>query len=274
APGLPQVCSERIVLRAGPEALELLPGAVRSLLEADLPTILWWADDPRTSGPLFRDLAADATRLLVDLPDPRAEPAALRAALDLEAHPYARDLSWFAITRWRELVAQLFDPPTSAETLARIDTVRIRAQAPSRDRPARAACWLAAWLAAQLGWEPRARHSPGPGRLEATFRGPAGEVAVSIRTGDDPDGPVAHLTGVTLATRDPGGPGIFRLERPSPGADEVQVLVSCATHCALPRRVLAPEIPVASRVAAALESSRDDPPFRSALPILLWMLEA
>src|SRR5215470_3829136 len=40
APGLPQVCSERIVLRAGPEASSLVPGAVRPLLEADLPFVL------------------------------------------------------------------------------------------------------------------------------------------------------------------------------------------------------------------------------------------
>src|SRR4051794_33976949 len=31
APGLPQVCSERIVFRAGPAAMGLLPGAVRPL---------------------------------------------------------------------------------------------------------------------------------------------------------------------------------------------------------------------------------------------------
>ncbi len=43
----PQVCSERIVLRAGPEALDLLPGAVRPLLEANLPFVLWWTGDPR-----------------------------------------------------------------------------------------------------------------------------------------------------------------------------------------------------------------------------------
>ena len=42
APGLPQVCSERIVLRAGPRAVDLLPGAVRPLLETDLPFVLWW----------------------------------------------------------------------------------------------------------------------------------------------------------------------------------------------------------------------------------------
>src|SRR5262249_42881486 len=57
APGLPQVCSERILLRAGPNALYMIPGAVRPLLESDLPMVLWWTGDPRRHEDLFRDMA-------------------------------------------------------------------------------------------------------------------------------------------------------------------------------------------------------------------------
>ena len=82
APGLPQVCSERIVLRAGPQAGDLLPGAVRPLLEADLPFVLWWTDDPRSDESLFRDLGDECSRLILDLPDPgrrcRRDPARTR----------------------------------------------------------------------------------------------------------------------------------------------------------------------------------------------------
>ena len=272
APGLPQVCSERIILRAGPGTLDLVPAAVRSLLEADLPTILWWTDDPRGAAPLFRELADGATRLLVDLPDPDAEPAALRLALDPEAHPHAHDLAWFGITRWRELVTQLFDPPSSGASLARIASVQIRAQAPSQDRPARGACWLASWMAGQLGWQPQHRYSPAPGRLEATFGSPSGEVAVEIFTEQATGYPSAHLTAVTLTTREPDGEGLFRLQRPEENFDEVQVDVTCPSHCTLPRRVLVPELDAPRRVAVALESSRNDPPFRRALPIALWLL--
>jgi hypothetical protein len=35
-----------------------------------------------------------------------------------------------------------------------------------------------------------------------------------------------------------------------------------------------PELDAAHRIAAALESSRVDPPFDRALPIALWLLEA
>ena len=101
APGLPQVCSERIVLKAGPGACDLLPGAVRPLLEANLPVVLWWTGDPRPVEPLFRGLAREATRVVLDLPDPGADVAALRLGLDPAVHEHARDSAWFAIAGQR-----------------------------------------------------------------------------------------------------------------------------------------------------------------------------
>ncbi|HEX3450639.1 MAG TPA: glucose-6-phosphate dehydrogenase assembly protein OpcA, partial [Isosphaeraceae bacterium] len=87
APGLPQVCSERILLRAGPQAIDLVPGAVRPLLEADLPMVLWWTSDPRKHEHLFRDLAEECARLILDLPDPGADVGALRLGLDAGLSP-------------------------------------------------------------------------------------------------------------------------------------------------------------------------------------------
>ena len=46
---------------------------------------------------------------VADPADPSAEPAALRVGLNLEKVPYARDIAWFGVSRWRELVAQFFD---------------------------------------------------------------------------------------------------------------------------------------------------------------------
>ena len=288
APGLPQVCSERIVLRAGPEAVGLIPGAVRPLLEAELPFALWWTDDPRHHEALFRDLGDECTRLILDLPD-SADPAALRLGLDRSVCPFSRDTAWFGITRWRELVAQFFDPPCSARMLERIDRVRIEATIPGRGtglpqdpQPPRLAIWLAAWLAGQLGWTPEGRPDRQVGRLEATFRGPTGPVGVEIRTEvtADLDGP--QLETVTLTTRDDtgkgespdvSGPEVFRLLRARRALGKVRIEVDSPSHCNLPRIVLAPELDAAHRVAAALESSRHDPPFQNALPHALWLID-
>jgi glucose-6-phosphate dehydrogenase assembly protein OpcA len=272
APGMPQVCSERILLRAGPQALDLLPGAVRSLLEADLPFVLWWTQDPRDSEELYFDLGDECSRLILDLPDPGADPAALRVGLDLDKIPYARDIAWFGISRWRELVAQFFDG-CDRDALHLFDTVSISAQAPSNDRPPRVAAWMAAWLAGQLGWRPQTRSSSRPGRLEARFSGPSGAIAVAIETELVPTLPFGHLTGVTLKARGPDGERVFRLARPAVGSPEVRIDVDSPHSCSLPRIVHAPTFDAARRVAAGLESSRIDPPFQRALPHALWLLE-
>lgn len=274
APGLPQVCSERIVLRAGPEAADLLPGAVRPLLEANLPFVLWWTDDPRSDEALFRDLADECSRLILDLPDPGADPAAIRLGLDPRINRYSRDTAWFGLTRWRELVAQFFDPPCHHEVLARLDSVRIDARAPGGEAPPRLAVWLAAWLAGQLGWTAEGRPERSTGRLLARFRGPSGPITVEIVTEADPSLAVAQLGGTTLTARGAEGPETFRLERPSARSAEVHIKVDSPAYCTLPRAVLAPELDAARRVAAALESSRIDPSFDHARPHALWLMES
>jgi glucose-6-phosphate dehydrogenase assembly protein OpcA len=279
APGLPQVCSERIVLRAGPEARALVPGAIRPLLEADLPFVLWWTDDPRSDEALYRNLGDECSRLILDLPDPGAAPAAVRLGLDLTVTRYSRDTAWFGLTRWRELCAQFFDPADHGETLARIDSVAIVAETPEPTvtTPPRLALWLAAWLAGQLQWRPQGQPERSGGSLRATFKGPAGPITVAIETRSAPGLAAAQLRETTLGTRPgTGGTGVrgatFKLARASTRSPEVRVEIDAPGYCALPRTVVAPEIDPARRVAAALESSRNDPPFQNALPHLLWLL--
>jgi glucose-6-phosphate dehydrogenase assembly protein OpcA len=268
APGRPQVCSERIALHAGPNALDLLPGAVRPLLEPDMPRILWWAEDLRPGDGLFTTLAAESTRVLLDPPTPLADPTALRAALEPSPPPCRRDAAWHGITRWRELVARLFDPPGSAPLLHAIDSVEVRARVPRPDGPPRVAAWLVAWLAGQLDWRPKDRAADG---YAATFESASGPVAVRIVAEADPAAPLEHLAGVTLTA---GGSATFRLNRPDPEGDEVLVEAEGGVPCPSCRAVLAPEFDAAGRIAAALESDRRDPPFRAATPHALWLLGA
>jgi glucose-6-phosphate dehydrogenase assembly protein OpcA len=280
APGLPQVCSERIVLRAGPQAGDLLPGAIRPLLEADLPFVLWWTDDPRNDEALYRDLGDECSRLILDLPDPGTPGAAIRLGLDLTVSRYIRDSAWFGLTRWRELIAQFFDPPDHDRTLSRIDSVAIEAEVPgavgATATPPRLTLWLAAWLAGQLRWRPQGQPERSGGELRATFKGPLGPVIVTVVTTSVAQLEVAQIRSVTLTTRPGAGAGAsgstFKLRRVSSGSPEVRVEIDSPGYCSLPRTVLAPEIDPARRVAAALESSRNDPPFQNAMPHLLWLL--
>jgi hypothetical protein len=91
---------------------------------------------------------------------------------------------------------------------------------------------------------------------------------------------VAQLRATTLGTRPAAAAGdssglrgsTFRLSRVSSRSPEVRVEIDAPGYCTLPRTVVAPEIDPARRVAAALESSRNDAPFQNALPHLLWLL--
>ena len=270
----PQVCSERIVLRAGPEALDLLPGAVRPLLEANLPFVLWWTEDPRPNKALFLDLAGECSRLILDLADPGADAEAVRFGLDPAINPFARDTAWFGITRWRELVAQFFDGPDPIGVLSKLATVEILAVVPGEPKVPRLAAWLVAWLAGQLGWTPVGREEVAPGHLVARFRSGRGEVVVTIRAQGWDQVQRPRITGVTMETDDPDGPNTYHLGRLDPESPRVRVSVSSSDACALPRVVYSPVLEDADRVTAALESGRPDPPFVRALPHALWLLGA
>lgn len=270
APGMPQVCAEQILLRAGDNALDLLPGAVLSLLETDLPMVLWWSGDPRSYEGLYRELATEASRVIPDLPDPGADRESLKLALDLKINAYSRDIAWFGITLWRELSAQFFDTQCTAGALAEISEVRISTVSPSSSSTPRVSAWLAAWFAGQLRWAPKTRSRQGD-VLSAKFAGPSGDVAVEIATRADTSVAIPHVLELTIKTRNGGR---FHLTRASATAAEIHVDVDASTHRCLPRVVHAPGWDAARRLAAAQESARDDPPYRQALPHMLWLIEA
>ena len=272
----PQVCSERIVLRAGPEASSLLPGAVRPLLEANLPFVLWWPDDPSACEPLFRDLAAECSRLILDLPDPSTDIKALRLGLDPSINAYSRDTAWFAMTRWRELLAQFFDGPQGARELSRIEAFEVRVGVPTsaaEGRP-RMAAWLVAWLAGQLGWSPVSLEDDGPRRRNALFHGPNGDVRVAMISEPVPGpNPLPQVLGMALTIGTDDGADVLRVTRLKPNSPQVRIDRSSPVACVLPRVVSVAQVDGAGRVTAALESSRQDPPYSRALPHLFWLLE-
>lgn len=266
APGLPQVCSERILLRAGASGFDLVPGAIRSLLEADLPVIVWWIGDPRDALPLFRELAAEASRVVLDLPDPEADLLAIHQALDLVACPFGRDLSWFGITRWRELTAQFFDPIGSEACLQNVSSVTIVAETSAVGSLPRVAAWLAAWLAGQLGWVSKTLAHESSTKTVATFLDARQkEITVNLWSEMHDHASPAHLASVSLTA----GDTTFRIARVD---QQIAVEVDDRGSPRLPRMVHATEFSIPDRVSAALESAREDPPYRRALPHLIWLM--
>ncbi|MEW4567069.1 glucose-6-phosphate dehydrogenase assembly protein OpcA [Tautonia sp. JC769] len=273
APGRPQVCSEQIILRASVEGRDLLPAAVRSLVESDLHSVLWWCDDPREAPALFEQLAGEATRVILDLPDPAADPAALAAAMEPKGCQTARDLAWFSLTTWRSLIADQFDA-AALGNLKRIGSIRVRSVGEVGERPTRSAAWLVAWLAGQLGWKPEGHpRSTGDGRIEASLRGQDGAVRVVLESGPSEPGALPRVAEVEIGLRPaPNAVTTLNIQCDGEGTCELCVTDDQGAGCAFPRLVKVPVAETARRVSAALLTDRSDPPYHRALPITLWLL--
>lgn len=148
-----QICCERIEIAASLDTLGDVPSVLRGLLVPDLPVVLWIRDPRALRHPSADEFLAIAQKIVVD---PRgfddwkwlSEEVRRLAAAGV---PIA-DLAWTRITRWRELIARLFDDPASLAALSSLDEIEIHHSSPE---PGPAARYLAAWIRICLGRELR-----------------------------------------------------------------------------------------------------------------------
>src|SRR5580692_11422741 len=121
-----KVCCEQVEITATDAALADLPSVVLPLAVADLPLILWCRSARILGMPEFQPIAAMAQRVIVDsagLPDPRA--ALQRIAGRSANGVLAGDFSWTRLTRWRELLSQVFENRQNLGALAGISKVTV-----------------------------------------------------------------------------------------------------------------------------------------------------
>lgn len=139
-----QICCEQIEITASVGALEDALQIIGALCAPDLPVVAWCRNLRLLERPEFRELAALATRVVVDsapFPDP---PAAIRMLAEWAARGVpVGDLSWTRLTRWREMLAHAFENrrlPAAAQ-------VRVAFGSPHPPVQAR---YMAAWIADSL----------------------------------------------------------------------------------------------------------------------------
>lgn len=182
-----QICCEQIEITASDSTLEGVPAVVLPLAVADLPVIVWCRSARVFRLPAFRDLAGIAHKLIIDsetFPSPRDILPELAAAA---AHrPLVADLAWTRLTRWRELISQIFENRTYVSRLPGIGQIRIAFQG---SQPPASACYFAAWLLDSfelagakpaLAWE-RDRTS-GPEKIGGVeFTGSGFSVSIAVR---------------------------------------------------------------------------------------------
>ena len=142
-----QICCEQIEITASDAALADLPSVVLPLKAPDLPLIVWSRSARVFEMPPFATVALMADKVVVDsagFADPKRA-LRLLAATPASGVPLG-DLAWTRLTRWREMLARLFENRDSLAKLARISTVRVV----YNGEFATAAWYMGAWIVGAL----------------------------------------------------------------------------------------------------------------------------
>jgi hypothetical protein len=121
-------------------APKFLNNAVAALRLSSLPALVWWRGGSIES---LTDLVDLADRLVLDTPAPDEVWA---HATDLVEHAAITDLRWTRLTRWRALLAHMFDLPQVRRAAPSITRLTIEAG----DLPS--ARLFAGWLRSSLRW--------------------------------------------------------------------------------------------------------------------------
>ncbi len=180
-----QICCEQIEISTSHSSLADVPAVILPLVVADLPVILWSRPPRLLSSPAWRDLSRIATKVIIDsAPFPDRREALQRLARATSSGLLLADLAWTRLTRWRELIAQIFENPVYFSHLPSITAVTVYHVEPA---PPAGIWYLAAWLQqclARAGSKSRVRveQAGGPcdsglSRIEFTSDG----LSVSVR---------------------------------------------------------------------------------------------
>ncbi|HUI57523.1 MAG TPA: glucose-6-phosphate dehydrogenase assembly protein OpcA [Bryobacteraceae bacterium] len=123
-----QICCEQVELTASDAALGDLPSVVLPLAVPDLPLILWCRSARLAGMAEFWPLAAMAHKVIVDsaaMGDSLPRTALERVAETNRRGILVGDLSWTRLTRWREMLAQVFENQENLARLAKISSVEL-----------------------------------------------------------------------------------------------------------------------------------------------------
>jgi glucose-6-phosphate dehydrogenase assembly protein OpcA len=166
-----QVYNEQVTFHIPSGCVPQLPSLLAPLYQMDQPIFLWWRGKPGFEESIWERMIDSANRIVVDT----STADGLLATLNRQVRdPYHQelafsDLEWTRQSRWRNLLAGLYDKPDAAEHLKVVTRLEI-GFVPGPTGALSAPFYMAGWLAAKLGWhvsEPFTGDS-------AKLRGPGG----------------------------------------------------------------------------------------------------
>jgi glucose-6-phosphate dehydrogenase assembly protein OpcA len=138
-----QICCEQVEITASDIALADLQSVILPLTVADLPLIVWCRSTRLFGMADFRAIAEMAHKVVLDSAEAPDATAILRSAREMaDRGIMLGDLSWTMLTRWREMLSQVFENQQNAAQLARVASVEVE-WGGSRYVPA---LYLGAWV--------------------------------------------------------------------------------------------------------------------------------
>ncbi len=149
-----RTCSERVTLFASGAACARVGSAVEALMVPELPTTLIWLGRVHVDDPIFREIATDAQRVVLD-----TDYTSLTSLLSLSK--WARegrskiaiaDLAWTRIGVWQEMCARFFDDPNMRPLAQHVDSLRLVQMSPAGERLGAEPGLFLGWIATRLGW--------------------------------------------------------------------------------------------------------------------------
>jgi glucose-6-phosphate dehydrogenase assembly protein OpcA len=196
-----QICCEQIEIMASDTTLPDLAAVVVPLRVPDLPVILWCRCPHLFQLGDFSKFAAIAKKLVLDsaaFPDQAAALKLMNAAV--AAGRSLADLSWTRLTRWREIIAQIFENRGQLAHLPQVTDITIRYHAAVV--PA-TALYLAAWLQdglEKIGVHPRVHFAADAGEQS----GRLSLVELRAEGSQDPIASIAYAEGHAAEVRTGG----------------------------------------------------------------------
>ncbi|HUI81194.1 MAG TPA: glucose-6-phosphate dehydrogenase assembly protein OpcA [Bryobacteraceae bacterium] len=169
-----QICCEQIEITAPEGSMPDVASVIAPIAAPDLPLIVWCRCRRTFAEPGFGHLAEIAQKVVVDTsawPDAKAAIASVAAMASRGV--ILGDLSWTHLTRWREMLSNVFENAEYVARLPEISRVRMRFHAGNIEVMAR---YMAAWVVSSL--------EAAGGHVEVRLEPGAGDTGVELSGGD------------------------------------------------------------------------------------------
>jgi glucose-6-phosphate dehydrogenase assembly protein OpcA len=143
-----QICCEQVEITAPDGSMPDVASVISPIAAPDLPLVVWCRSRPAAESAGCTDLFSMANKVVVDTAQWPDSQASIQRLAALSANGFVLgDLSWTRLTRWREMVSQVFENRNYAARLPEISRVRVAYGGTKLTVLAR---YLGAWLKSVL----------------------------------------------------------------------------------------------------------------------------